>query len=69
MKLRRLTECGNGFEASLLQKELESNGIPSTIKNEITSAFPFMGECAMFVYDFDYDKAVMVMTHLEGGEA
>ncbi|MCR5068395.1 MAG: DUF2007 domain-containing protein [Prevotella sp.] len=66
MKLKRLTNCGNGFEASLLQRELENEGIPSTIKNEVTSAYPPMGGCVMFVYDYDYDKAVMVMTHLAG---
>ena len=38
MKLQRLTDCGNGFEANLLQGRLASNGIRSLIKNEIMCA-------------------------------
>ena len=42
MKLQRLTDCGNGFEANLLQGRLASNGIRSLIKNEIMCGYPPM---------------------------
>ncbi|MBQ3804273.1 MAG: DUF2007 domain-containing protein [Prevotella sp.] len=61
MKLQRLTNCGNGFDANLLQHKLESYGIRSLIKNEIMSGYPPLSGCALFVDDGDYLRAQRVM--------
>ena len=61
MKLQRLTNCGNGFEANMLQGRLASNGIRSLIKNEIMSGFPPMSGCVLFVDDGDFLKAKRII--------
>lgn len=57
MKLQRLTECGNGFDANMLQGRLANNGIRSLIKNEIMCGFPPMSGSVLFVDDGDLLKA------------
>ncbi|MDY4160741.1 MAG: DUF2007 domain-containing protein [Prevotella sp.] len=61
MKLQRLTDCGNGFEANLLQGRLASNGIRSLIKNEIMCGYPPMSGCVLFVDDGDLLKAQRII--------
>lgn len=61
MKLQRLTDCCNGFEANLLQGRLESNGIRSLIKNEIMNGYPPLSGCAVFVDDGDLVRAQRII--------
>ncbi len=65
MELKRLTDCGDGFKANLLQKKLEVNGIRSLIKNEIMCGYPPMSGCSLFVNDFDLEKAKEVIEEEE----
>lgn len=61
MKLQRLTDCCNGFEANMLQGRLESNGIRSLIKNEIMNGYPPMSGSAVFVDDGDLLRAQRII--------
>ena len=61
MKIQGLTDCGNGFEANLLQGRLASNGIRSLIKNEIMCGYPPMSGCVLFVDDGDLLKAQRII--------
>lgn len=68
MKLQRLTNCGNGFEANLMQGRLESNGIRSLIKNEIIPGYPPLSGSTLFVDDGDLIRARRILG-LQGAEA
>ena len=61
MKLMRLTTCGNGFDANVLQSKLEKLGIRSLIKNEIMGGYPPLSTCAVFVDDGDLPRARKVV--------
>ena len=69
MKLQRLTDCCNGFEANMLQGRLESNGIRSLIKNEIMCGYPPLSGCAVFVDDGDLPRARRIIGLTSAGEA
>ena len=64
MEQVRLTTCANDFKAHLLQSQLETEGIPSFISNEIMHSYTNDG-CDVYVNDFDYERAVDIMSGLE----